>query len=57
MTIDIANFYLATPMERYKYVKLKFSALLAEIIKEYKLLSITTTYRKALKWIVRETFK
>ena len=40
MTIDIKNFYLATPMERYEYIKLKLSALPAEIIKEYKLLSI-----------------
>ena len=42
MTIDIANFYLATPMERYEYIKLKLSALPAEIIKEYNLLRIAT---------------
>ena len=34
MTIDIANFYLATPMERYEYIKLKLSTLLVENIKE-----------------------
>ena len=42
MTIDIKNFYLATLMERYEYIKLKLSALLAEIVKEYKLFSIAT---------------
>ena len=42
MTIDISNFYLATTMERYEYIKLKLSALLAEIIKEYNLLHIAT---------------
>ena len=42
MTIDIANFYLATPMERYKYLKLKLSALPTEIIQEYKLWDIAT---------------
>ena len=40
MTINIANFYLATPMERYEYIKLKLSALPAEIILGYKLLSV-----------------
>ena len=40
MTIDIANFHLATPMEQYEYIKLKFSALQVQIIKECKLLSI-----------------
>ena len=42
MTIDIANFYLATPMDWYKYIKLKLSALPVEIILEYKLLDIAT---------------
>ena len=42
MTIDIANFYLGTPMERNEYIKIKLSALPVEIIKEYKLLSIAT---------------
>ena len=42
MTINIANFYFATPMERYEYIKPKLSALPAKIIKEYKLLSIAT---------------
>ena len=40
MTIDIVNFYLATPMGRYKYIKLNLSALPTEIIHKYKLLSI-----------------
>ena len=42
MTIDIANLYLATPMELYKYLKLKLSALSTEIILEYKLWDIAT---------------
>ena len=37
MTIDIANFYLVTPMEWHGYHKLKLSALSVEIILEYKL--------------------
>ena len=42
MTINIEFFHLSTPMERYKYIKLRLSALSAETIKEYKFLSITT---------------
>ena len=42
MTIIIASFYVATPMERYEYLKLKLSACPSEIIMEYKLLDIAT---------------
>ena len=42
MSIDIKNFYLATPMGRYKYLKLKLCDIPEEIIKEYNLLRIAT---------------
>ena len=42
MSIDIKNFYLATPMERYEYLKLKLCNIPEEIIKEYNLLHIAT---------------
>ena len=41
MTIDISNFYLATPMDQYEYIKLNLSALPTEIILEYNLLSLS----------------
>ena len=37
MTLDVKNFYLNTPMERYKYVKIKIEDIPNEIIAEYKL--------------------
>ena len=43
MSIDISNFYLNTPMLRYKYMKLKLSNLPEEIIQEYKLRGIATS--------------
>jgi hypothetical protein len=42
MSIDIKNFYLATPMERYEYLKLKLCDIPEEIIKEYSLRKIAT---------------
>ena len=42
MSIDIKNFYLATPMKRYEYCKIKLDTLPAEIIQEYKLNNIAT---------------
>ena len=42
MSIDIKNFYLATPMKRYEYIKLKLNTLPDEIIREYKLRDIAT---------------
>ena len=42
MSIDIKNFYLATPMKRYEYIKLKLATLPDEIIQEYKLKDIAT---------------
>ena len=35
--VDIKDFYLNTPMERYEYMKLKVTDIPAEIIREYKL--------------------
>ena len=47
MSIDISNFYLNTPMIRYKCMKLKLSNLPEEIIQEYKLHDIATSgYKK-----------
>ena len=37
MTIDIKNFYLNTPMESYKYMRLKLASLPDDVIKNYKL--------------------
>jgi hypothetical protein len=37
MTIDIKDFYLMTPMERYEYFKMKIDLIPEEIIKEYNL--------------------
>ncbi len=37
MTLDVKNFYLNTPMVRYKYVCIKIEDIPEEIIVEYKL--------------------
>ena len=37
MSIDISNFYLNTPMERYEYMKMKIEHFPEEIIEEYNL--------------------
>jgi len=37
MTMDIKNFYLNTPMERYEYLKLRLSDMPEDVIKYYKL--------------------
>ena len=37
MTLDIKNFYLGTPLEKYKYMRLKMSDLPDDVIEEYKL--------------------
>ena len=37
MTIDIKYFYLNTPMERYKYMRLKLAELPEDFVSEYKL--------------------
>ena len=42
MSIDIKNFYLATPMKQYEYIKLKLNTLPNEIIREYKVANIAT---------------
>ena len=39
MTIDIKDFYLMTPMELYKYFKMKIDLFPEDIIEEYKLQS------------------
>ncbi len=41
-TIDIKNFYLCTPMSRYKYMRLKFLDMPEDIIEHYKLRDIAT---------------
>jgi hypothetical protein len=35
--LDLKDFYLNTPMKRYKYMRLKISDIPEEIIQEYKL--------------------
>ena len=37
MTIDISKFYLNTPLDRYKYMKMKFSNFPEEMVKLYNL--------------------
>jgi len=37
MTLDINNFYLNTPMERYEYLRLKLEQFPEDIIQEYGL--------------------
>jgi hypothetical protein len=43
MMLDIKDFYLNTPMKRYKYMRLKMTDIPDEIIKEYKLDQKVTT--------------
>ena len=37
MTLDLANFYLMTPMKYFEYMRIKLSDILTEIINEYNL--------------------
>ena len=37
MTLDIKNFYLNTPMEKYEYLRLKLDQLPADVIGQYEL--------------------
>ena len=37
MTLDIKTFHLKTPMQGYKYLRLKISTLPDKVIKEYNL--------------------
>ena len=37
MAFDVSNFYLNTPMTRYKYVKMRLADIPDEVVKEYKL--------------------
>ena len=39
MTIDIKDFYLNTPMDRFKYMKLKLNDLPEDLVKLYNLVS------------------
>ena len=41
-TMDIKNFYLCTPMERYEYMRLKLSDMPDDVIAHYKLRDIAT---------------
>ena len=40
MTIDIKDFYLNTPMQRYEYMKLNINIIPEEIIQQYELQSL-----------------
>ena len=37
MTLDIKNFYLGTPMDKYEYMRIKIENIPQEIIKKYNL--------------------
>ena len=43
MTIDIKDFYLNTPMKRYKHMRLKLTDLPDNIIAHYKLKDKSTS--------------
>ncbi len=42
MTIDLANFYLNTPMPRHKFMQLKIANIPEKVIKQYNLRAIVT---------------
>ena len=42
MTIDISNFYLNTPMERYEYIKMIIKNFSQDVIDEYNLMEKVT---------------
>ena len=42
MTMDIANFYLMTPLSRPEYIRVSICDIPEEIIQEYNLSSIVT---------------
>eukprot|EP00957_Ditylum_brightwellii_P210155 15364621-Ditylum_brightwellii.AAC.2 len=42
LTIDIKNFYLNTPMERYAYIRLQYEILLQEFVTTYNLDELKT---------------
>jgi hypothetical protein len=42
MWIDIKDFYLCTPMKRFKYMWLKLTNIPEEIIREYGLQALAT---------------
>ena len=46
MTMDIANFYLMTPLKRPEYVKIRLRDIPEEIIVEYKLQDLATADNK-----------
>ena len=37
MTIDISNFYLNTPMDRYEYMRMKLDMFPEDVIEDYNL--------------------
>jgi hypothetical protein len=42
MTMDIKDFYLNTPMVRYKYMRIKLADMPADVIEHYNLNEIAT---------------
>ena len=44
MTLDIKNFYLCTPLERYEYLRMKINKFPQDIIDLYKLQEKATPY-------------
>ena len=43
-TMDIKDFYLNTPMARYKYMRLPMADMPEDVIEQYKLRDIATPY-------------
>ena len=50
MTLDIKNFYLGTPLEKYEYMRLKMSGLPNNVIEEYKLQQKAVDRYVYVKW-------
>ena len=44
MTIDIKDFYLNTPMERYEYMRLKLCNIPEDVARHYKLATRVKSY-------------
>jgi hypothetical protein len=44
VTLDIKDFYFIMPMKRYKYMCLKLSDILEEVIEEYKALQVMVMF-------------
>ena len=42
MTMDMKNFFLNTPLKRYKYLRIKLDNFPQDVIEQYKLTALAT---------------